>query len=283
MASRFLPELKDTGRQNFTAEIKGFILEILYTKYGKISYSNAYLSPEDALPNFNIRIELENVRTADGQKIKLSDATIPFSTYFKHYGFPKPGDQIEFTARLAIKNGQGKALKYVNSISYLNSPSQLRMNLKHHDSYDLALWGYLQLVFPTKVVKNQMGNIKSFNSSWQNILRKTCSHKFQKYINRYLNSTFQELRLSILKQCHIKRYQNIDDDSGIIYIQKGKIKNENEINKVVLEQLKNTFSNLSKNDFCKTYADENKTVDLSIPVLYESIKASLTSEGGCIA
>lgn len=31
MVSCFLPELKDTERQNFTAEIKEFILEILYT------------------------------------------------------------------------------------------------------------------------------------------------------------------------------------------------------------------------------------------------------------
>lgn len=279
MVSRFLSGLEDTERQKFTAEIKEFVLEVLYTKYGKISYSNAYLSPRDALPNFNIRIELKNVRTTDGQKIKVSDATIPFSAYFKHHGFPKPGDQIEFIARLAIKNGQEKALKYVNSISYLNSLSQLRMNLKHHDSYDLALWGYLQSVFPTKVVKNQIGNIKSFNSSKQNTLRKTCSYKLRKYINRYLNSDFQELRLSILKQHQIKRYRNIDDESDIIYIQKDKIKNENEVNKIVLEQLKNTFSNLSKNDFCKMYVDEDKTVDLSVPALYESIKASLTSKG----
>lgn len=272
MSSRFLPQLKETKRQNFTAEIKGFVLEFLYTKYGKLSQSGTYVSSRDELPNFNIRIELKNIENDAGLKIEVTDATIPFSAYFKHYGFPKLNDRIKFTARLAIQNNLKKAFKYVNSISYLNQKSQLRMNLKYHDYHNFVLLGYLYSTFPIKVIKNQEGRIGKFNSSWNNAFSKKCVYEFQKYTHRYSEQMFQALLLNILQREGFKRYQKIGNEKDIIYVKNNKIIGENEIKKIEFKILKEMYFDLSMKDFCMEYADEKQTVDLSIPILYKLIK-----------
>lgn len=275
MVSRFLPNLKTTKRYKYNARISGFVLEILYTKYGNISFADKY----NRIPNFNIRIELDKVRNAKDQKIKVADSTIPFSTYFKQYGFPKIGDVISFTAKLAVKDTETKAFKFVNSIKYSEqSKRKLGITLKHKDSYNFALWGYLQAKYPTKIVRNQEGKIELSSLSIENSpFRVECSDKLYRYINRYGQQLYHKIRLDILEQLDIKQYQSLKNESDIIYIRNNSIITKENVNKEIIEKI-SELGYLNKQNFYQKFSNMNHVIDICVPWIYKKMEEEQLNE-----
>lgn len=272
MVTRFLPELENGERQKFTAEVEGFNIEILFKNNGYMSYDPTHFDDMyDNLPNFDLRVRLSNIKS-DDYHFDVQDATIPLGKQFNELGLPNIGDHILFTSRPATQDGLIKAFKYVNNVKYLNEDIH---PVIQDQQIDFELLGYLivERMFDIQFVRNQHGKIRKIGINRIKPLIDYCKKRYLRKIKHQRDQKLMMVESDIFQKENIQEYRNTNDCNDKIYVQRGKIIDQDKICLIIAKNLKDRFGQETKQQFCEKFANDNHTIDTSALALRKTIRA----------
>lgn len=272
MATRFLSGLKNGERQTFIADIEGFNVEILYKNNGYMSYDPTHYDDMfHNLPEFNLRVRLSNIKAGD-HHFDVQDATIPLGKQFIKQGLPNIGDKISFISRPATQNGFIKAFKYVNNVKYLNEDIRPVVQDQRTD-YDLLSYLVTERMFDTQFVRNQHGEIRKTGTNRIKSLIDDSKRRYLRKIKHQYHKKLMTLESEIFQKENVSCYQNINNDNNKIYIQNGKIIDQDIVPMIIVQNLKERFGQETKQQFCKEFANDDHTIDTSTLTLWKTICA----------
>lgn len=272
MATRFLSGLENGERQTFTADIEGFNVEILYKDNGYMSCDlTHYDDMFHNLPEFNLRVRLSNIKAGD-HHFDVQDATIPLGKQFIGQGLPNIGDKISFISRPATQNEFAKAFKYVNNVKYLNENIRPVVQNQRTD-YDLLGYLVTERMFDTQFVRNQHGEIRKTITNRIKSLIDDSKRRYLRKIKHQRDQKLMTLELKIFQKENIQKYRNTNNSNDEIYIQNGKIIDQDTVLMIIVQNLKERFGQETKQQFCKEFANDDHTIDTSTLALWKTIHA----------